>query len=153
MWIKERSTKPELSGGSSWAVLAFSRSVPLACWLAASWADWLWGWTMWKRDTRLTASSRLQTHRHPQQSAQQKSSMVCCNCTGWQIVNHDSQLPLQHVHYQPINPAGVHQVPGHAPEVSGGPEQMVFTLLLQVFICGCVDLGMKHRCKIFRHIL
>lgn len=41
-----------------------SRSVPVACWLAASRADSLWGWTMWNRDTRLTASWSLETSTH-----------------------------------------------------------------------------------------
>ncbi len=36
----------------------------MACWLAASWADSLCGWTMWNRDTRLTASWKLETHEH-----------------------------------------------------------------------------------------
>lgn len=44
-------------------VLTFSRSVPVACWLAASWADSLCGWTMWNRDTRLTASWGLETNK------------------------------------------------------------------------------------------
>lgn len=42
-------------------VLTFSRSIPVARWLAASCAESLFEWIMWNRDTRLTASWSLET--------------------------------------------------------------------------------------------
>lgn len=57
---------------------------------------------------------------------------------------HFVNLPflLQHVYYEPIYPASFDQIPHHASKMSGGMQQLVFSMLIQVFISGSVYLHM-----------
>lgn len=57
----------------------------------------------------------------------------------------NSQLPLQHVHNEPVNPTSTDQVPGHASEVSCGTQRIIFAMLFQVLVSGHVYLHKTHR--------
>lgn len=48
--------------------------------------------------------------------------------------HRNSPFPLQHVHYEPVYPTGSDQIPHHASKVPGGVEQLIFAMLVQVFI-------------------
>lgn len=48
--------------------------------------------------------------------------------------HRNSPFPLQHVHYQPVYPPSSEQVPHHASKVPGGVEQLIFAVLVQVFV-------------------
>lgn len=63
----------------------------------------------------------------------------------------DSQLFLQHIHYKPVHPASVEQVPGHAPEMSGGAQHFIFAVLVQVLVSSCMYL--KHKAHRMERIL
>lgn len=60
----------------------------------------------------------------------------------------NSPFLLQHVHYQSIHPPSFDQIPHHASKMSGGVEKLIFPMLIQVFISGCVYLKMTgHKIK------
>lgn len=155
----------------------------MACWLAASLAESLWGWTMWNRDTRLTASWSLetQTQTHWRFRSEPDAQCLCgvqwCNLSQLTVTlkeshyslifqandqlskhflipvlnihacsNHtNSQLSLHHVHYKAIHSASIDQVPGHASKVSGGVQQLIFPVLVHIFIGGYMYLNMRHK--------
>lgn len=52
----------------------------------------------------------------------------------------NSPLLLQHVYYQPVDPTTFDQVPHHASKMSGGLQELIFSVFLQVFVGGSVYL-------------
>lgn len=54
----------------------------------------------------------------------------------------NSPFLLQHVDYEPVDPASFGQIPHHASKMSGGMQQLIFSMLFQVFISSSVYLHM-----------
>lgn len=51
-----------------------------------------------------------------------------------QLHHINSPFLLQHVHYEPVYPTSSDQIPHHASKMPGGVEQLIFAMLVQVFI-------------------
>lgn len=63
------------------------------------------------------------------------------------VIKHKHQPPLvnspfllQHVYYEPVYPTSFDQIPHHASKMSGGMQQLIFSMLIQVFISGSMYL-------------